>query len=130
MSLVAKTTHTIYETLDYPKKIMTGEGLPDKIVNLGDIFGEIQSVAIDNSAVTKFSWLVKAFINNKNELKERNLNLKLNSACAVTESAYSMKGRRKIIRKRKLKLEINCNSPWDQGQIGIKLGTSILCTKR
>ena len=107
---------------------MTGEGLPDKIVNLGDIFGEIQSVAIDNSALTKFSWLVNAFNNNENELKERNLNLKLNSMCAVTESAYSMKGRQKIIRKRKLKLEINFNNPWDHGQISIKLGTNTLCT--
>ena len=83
------------------RKILHGDALPNKTVNLGDDYGEIPLVTIGDSAFPRFPWLVKGFNSNTIDPKERLYNLKLSSACVVTENAYGMlKSRFRILYKK------------------------------
>ena len=72
------------------KKILRGQGLPNKTINLGDEFGEIPLVTIGDSAFPRFPWLVKGFNSMTVDPKERYYNSKLCSARVVTEDAYGL----------------------------------------
>ena len=63
---------------------MAGQGLPNKTVALDD-YWESPLVAVGYSVFPSFSYQVKAINNNTGVEKERNYNLKLNSAPIVTE---------------------------------------------
>ena len=72
------------------KQILNGQGLPDKIVNLGDEYDKIPLVTIGDSAFPRFSWLLKNCNCNPNDKRERSYNIKLNSARVVTQNCYVM----------------------------------------
>ena len=83
------------------KEIMDGKVLPNKVINLGDNYGEIPLVTIGDSAFPRFPWLLKAYRENTPDEKERYYNTKLHSARVVTENAYGMlKGRWRILYKK------------------------------
>lgn len=67
------------------RKIMNGEGLVNKVISLGQAHGEKTLFKNGWLAFTGFSWLIKGFNNNINDVKERYCNLKLSSACTATE---------------------------------------------
>ena len=71
------------------RKIMAGQGLPNKTVILDD-YGKIPLVTVGDSTFSRFSWLVKAFNSNTGDEKEKNYSLKLNSPRVVTENAYGV----------------------------------------
>lgn len=80
---------------------MDGKVLPNKVINLGDNYGEIPLVTIGDSAFPRFPWLLKAYRENTPDEKERYYNTKLHSARVVTENAYGMlKGRWRILYKK------------------------------
>ena len=68
------------------KQILNGKGFPDKTVDLGDEYGKIPLVTIEDSAFPRFLWLLKNFNCNTNGERERYYNIKMNSARAVTEN--------------------------------------------
>ena len=41
------------------KQILSGQGLPEKTVDLGDEYGKITLITIGDSAFPWFSWLLK-----------------------------------------------------------------------
>ena len=72
------------------RKIINGESLPNKVNSFGQAHGEKTLLKNSNLAFPIFSWLNKGFNNNKNDVKERNCDLKLSSACILTENFYDM----------------------------------------
>ena len=83
------------------KQILNGQGLPDKIVDLGDEYGKIPLVTIGDSAFPRFSWLLKNFNCNTNDERESYYNINMNSARVVTENCYGMlKSRWRILYKK------------------------------
>ena len=74
------------------KQILNGQGLPDKIIDLGDEYGKIPLVTIRDSDFPRFSWLRKNFNYNTKDERERNryYNIKMNSTRVVTENCYGM----------------------------------------
>ena len=70
------------------KNLAAGEGLLRKRVHLGDDYADILLVTVGDSAVPILSWLFKEISDNKNNLREKKINLKLNSAPVITKNAY------------------------------------------
>ena len=67
------------------KKILAGDAIPQKSVNLGT-HGEIPYVTISDSAFLKRSWLIKAYNNEEsNVTQEKYFNKYLFNARVVTE---------------------------------------------
>ena len=82
------------------KKIIAGDAIPQKSVNLGN-YGEIPYVTIGDSAFPKHSWLVKAYDEESDVIKEKYYNKYLFKARVVTENAYGMmKGRWRLLHKK------------------------------
>ena len=66
------------------KKILTGDAIPQKSVNLGN-YGEIPDVTIGDNAFPKHSWLIKAYNEETNVTQEKYFNKYLFKARVVTE---------------------------------------------
>ena len=88
--LEVHTTPGFLRTTGLFKQILNGQGLPDKTVDFGEEYGKIPLVAIGESALLKFSWLLKNFNCNTNDERKRYYNIKMNSARIVTENSYGM----------------------------------------
>ena len=73
--------------------IINGNGIPDRVVQLGDI-GEIPLVTIGDSHFPQFAWLIKAYNETTRDNQKRYFNKRLCGTRVVTENAYDMlKGR-------------------------------------
>ena len=73
--------------------IINGNGIPDRVVQLGDI-GEIPLVTIGDSHFPQFAWLIKAYNENTRDNQKRYFNKRLCVPRVVTENACDMlKGR-------------------------------------
>ena len=66
------------------KKILAGDAIPQKSVNLGN-YGEIPYVTIGDSVFPKHSWLIKAYNEETNITQEKYFNKYLFKARVVTE---------------------------------------------
>ena len=60
---------------DLFKQILDGQGLPDKTVDLGGEHGNIPLVTIGDSAFPRFSWLLKNFNCNTNDINGKGITI-------------------------------------------------------
>ena len=90
MRRVALMTLDFSGTLGFIEKLLKGEGLPNKTIDLGEEYGKLPLITIGDSAFPRFPWLLKGFSTNTNDSKEKLYNLKLKSARVVTENVYGM----------------------------------------
>ena len=90
----------LFKNCSLYKKILAGDAIPQKSVNLGN-YGEIPYVTIGDSAFPKHSWLTKVYTEVTNVTQEKYFNKYLFKARVVTENAYGMiKGRWRLLHKK------------------------------
>ena len=90
----------LLQSTDIFNAIETGHCIPHQVLELPG-YGQIRFTTVGDAAFPSRSWLIKAFSDSTKDAKEKNFNMKLRGARAVSEHAYGMlKGRWQILYKK------------------------------